>query len=235
MVVAVGVDLVVLAVLSEGDIPVAVGVVLAWVAQVAFNAVKSVHVGAKRATRQVEEERNCRHSLVRNWLCRKHAWLGGGDVVEGQLTMLASQSAVELVKAVVLSQIGSHAALKKLLAADSVAEWDGWTELENGGTEEMCLALAARLLRLAGDDSAVVRADDERQEGLFHSVASAHGRNNCLLDLLILCLRAEGDIPKHLAGHVQGRKWLVDACRAMLVTEVGAAAGDIDAGRFPYT
>ena len=154
--------------------------------------------------------------------------------------MLASQSAVERGKAVVLSQIGSHAALKKLLAADWVAEWDGWTELENGGTEEMCLALAARLLRLSGeDDSAVVRTDDERlhelaQEGLFHSVASAHGQNNCLIDSLILCLCAEGDIPKHLAGHVQGRKWLVDACRAMLVTEVGAAAGDIDAGRFPY-
>ena len=65
-------------------------------------------------------------------------------------------------------------------------------------------------------------------------MASAHGRNNCLIDSLILCLCAAGDLPKHLAGDVRQRKGLVDACRAMLVAAVGSGAGDLDAGHFPY-
>ena len=193
-----------------------------------------------RVGMQAEEARTLRGAWLRKAFCSKRAWLGGGGLVEGELTLLESQCAVDLVKAIVLSQIGSHAALRKLLAAEWVAGWDGWNELENNATEEMCMAIASRLLRLSGEDeNAVIRTDDERlqeleQERLFQSVASAHGRNNCLIDSLILCLCAAGDLPKHLAGDVRQRKGLVDACRAMLVAAVGSGAGDLDAGHFPY-
>ena len=165
---------------------------------------------------------------------------GSGGLASDDTSVLAEESAQDLAKAVVLSQVGSHAVLQQLLQADWVESWEGWEELRSGGTEGKCVEVAERFLKISGQDvGGTIWTDDEKlheleREGLAQRIASPHGRNNCLIDALILCLCNEGQIPSDLARSPANRKHLVDACREKVIEEIGPAAGDIEDDIFPY-
>ena len=56
------------------------------------------------------------------------------------------------------------------------------------------------------------RLQELEQEGFIRRIASPHGRNNCLIDSLMLCLSVANDIPQELTDNPEKRQRLANLC-----------------------
>ena len=158
-----------------------------------------------------------------------------------QSEVMSENDAVQLVKAMVLSNLGNTESLQAVLAQDWVRTWEGWSEIKAKPTEAVCQDVSQRLCKLANRHVPHESSTDARRlqvlqaEGFVRQAALSHGANNCLIDALVLCLCEKHVLPSSLKSVPVERRVLAAQCRQHLVHHIGAAeVGPNAGGIFPY-
>ncbi|CAJ1359607.1 unnamed protein product, partial [Effrenium voratum] len=121
--------------------------------------------------------------------------------------------------------IGSAAQVQRLLEQDWVSTWRGWLDAQEESAES-CAAVVERFLRIhAANAPQCLKTNEARIEelaaaGLQLCPSSAHGRNNCLLDALLLCMSGAGLLDKALLRDSVARSRACSRCRQHLTQSV---------------
>ena len=140
---------------------------------------------------------------------------------------LSNDETQQLVVACLFSKAGSWQTVTTMMQQKWVSEWNGWQELQENPTEQMCMQVAARLYNIGSSDvpttiqtnaAALQRLE---ADGLSMQRAQSYGMNNCLIDSLILSLCASGLLPCDLAADWPKRRQLTVRCRDTLAKEIG--------------
>ena len=146
-----------------------------------------------------------------------------------------------LLEALLLSHMGSQAAVRSLLAnVDQELQDDLLATLRSEGELDSSYEIAAQILVAAEQARSGVPfpRDSERLQGLavngwILQVASPHGQNNCLLDALLLALAAQGLVRDVSHLQADARRILCRQCRQHLVHVFGAEL-DVRRGVYPF-
>ena len=153
---------------------------------------------------------------------------------------LSNDETQQLVVACLFSKAGSWQTVTTMMQQKWVSEWNGWQELQENPTEQMCMQVAARLYNIGSSDvpttiqtnaAALQRLE---ADGLSMQRAQSYGMNNCLIDSLILSLCASGLLPCDLAADWPKRRQLTVRCRDTLAKEIGPLVQATPGGGFPY-
>ena len=156
-------------------------------------------------------------------------------------TYLKKEDAQRLVADRLISKAGNQqAAIALMQQLRWTSEWNGWQELQQNMTDQMCMQVADRLFTIASHHvSAPTLTNTEalqalKEAGFSLQQAESFGMNNCLIDSLILSLSASLHLPCHLKEDRPTRCQLTIQCRNALVDEIGPAVGATCAGDFPH-
>eukprot|EP00438_Fugacium_kawagutii_P006753 Skav200266 [mRNA] locus=scaffold4437:38715:48406:+ [translate_table: standard] len=127
-----------------------------------------------------------------------------------------------------------------ILQQEWVRTWNGFHELEDDVTDEKCLELAERIYAIGQQNwVAPVLTDSAALEKLaeqgFQLVrAQSHGKNNCLIDSLMLCLCKANILPTELLTDSATRKNISCACRQHLMQLFGDSIAPGNDAIYPF-
>ena len=149
-------------------------------------------------------------------------------------------AAEQLVTACLFSKTGDWESTTKIMQQDWVAQWNGWQELQENVSEDMCMNVATRLYAIGSrnmhassmSNAAALQALEDA--GLRLQRAHSFRMNNCLIDSIILCLCNSGHLPSTLPANMVARCQLTVQCRDALAKTLGAVRQPNAIGQFPY-